>query len=89
MVPMTGVLGRMGGEHESLNAIIGRNAVLVKGVGALCAGVTEGDAEAIEMIVSKNCATALYVRSARKLSRLDARIMRQTYLMSYSKQIKG
>lgn len=89
MVPMTGALGKMGGEHESLNAFIGRNAVLIKGVGALCAGRTEGDAEAIEMIVSKNCAAACYAAGAEPLSKIDSRLLRQFYLTSYSKQIKG
>lgn len=87
MLPKTGVLGKMGGEHETLNDFIGRNAVLVKGVGAVCAGKTEADAEALEMIVSKNCAAACYVRNAKPLSKLDARILRHVYLLKYCKHI--
>ena len=34
-IPMTGALDRMGGQHPALNSVIGRNAVLVKGVGAV------------------------------------------------------
>ena len=88
MLPMTGALGRMGGEHETINAMLGRNAVLIKGVGALCAGASEDDAEAIEMIVSKNCAAACYVCDAKPLSKFDSRVMRQMYIMDYSKRIK-
>jgi len=86
-MPMTGVLNRMGGQQPALNSAIGRNAVLVKGVGAVCAGKTESDAEAIAMIVSKNCAAACYVRYARPLKALDARLQRTVYLTKYSKQI--
>lgn len=86
-VPMTGALDRMGGQQPALNSAIGRNAVLVKGVGAVCAGKTESDAEAIAMIVSKNCAAACYVKYARPLGSIDARLQRYGYLTKYSKQI--
>ena len=83
--PMTGALHQMGGVHPALNQMIGRNAVLVKGVGAVCAGWTEDDAEAAAMIASKNCAAACYVRSAKALSPLDAHMQRYVYLTKYSK----
>ena len=86
-IPMTGALDRMGGQQPALNAAIGRNAVLVKGVGAVCAGRTEGDAEAIAMIVSKNCAAACYAKFARPLGPVDARLQRTIYLTKYSKQM--
>ena len=86
-IPMTGALDRMGGQQPALNSAIGRNAVLVKGVGAVCAGKTESDAEAIAMIVSKNCAAACFVRYARPLGMIDARLQRAIYLTKYSKQI--
>ncbi len=86
-MPMTGALDRMGGQQPLLNSVIGRNAVLVKGVGAVCAGKTESDAEAIAMIVSKNCAAACYVRRAKPLGIMDARLQRYIYLSSYSKRI--
>ena len=88
-MPMTGVLPRMGGQQPVLNSLIGRNAVLVKGVGAVCAGKNESDAEAIAMIVSKNCCAACYVRNEKPLSAIDARIQRYVYLSSYSKKIEG
>ena len=86
-MPMTGALDRMGGQQPALNSAIGRNAVLVKGVGAVCAGKTESDAEAIAMIVSKNCAAACYARFARPLGAVDARLQRTIYLTKYSKQM--
>ncbi len=88
-MPMTGVLPRMGGQQAVLNSLIGRNAVLVKGVGAICAGKTEKDAEAIGIIVSKNCCAACYVRNEKPLSTIDARIQRIGYLTSYSKKIEA
>ncbi len=83
--PMTGALHQMGGIHPALNSMIGRNAVLVRGVGAVCAGKTQDDAEAAAMIASKNCAAACYVRSAKPLSPIDARVQRYIYLTKYSK----
>ncbi len=88
-MPMTGVLPRMGGQQPVLNSLIGRNAVLVKGVGAVCAGKTASDAEAIAMIVSKNCCAACYARNAKPLSAIDARLQRYGYLTSYSKRIEA
>ena len=83
-IPMTGALDRMGGQQPALNSAIGRNAVLVKGVGAVCVGKTESDAEAAAEICSKNCAAACYVRNARPMSALDARLQRYIYLTKYS-----
>ena len=88
-VPMTGALDRMGGQQPALNSAIGRNAVLVKGVGAVCAGKTKSDAEAIAMIVSKNCAAACYTKYARPLGNIDARLQRYIYLTKYSKQMEA
>ena len=88
-IPMTGALDRMGGQQPALNSAIGRNAVLVRGVGAVCAGRTEEDAEAVAVICSKNCAAACYVRHAKPLSPFDARLQRYIYLTKYSKKIDG
>ena len=88
-IPMTGALNQRGGTHPVLNSFIGRNAVLVKGVGAVCAGKTPEDAEAVAMIVSKNCAAACYARSAGPLKPMDARLQRYIYLTSYSKRINS
>ena len=86
-IPMTGALDRMGGQQPALNSLIGRNAVLVRGVGAVCVGKTQSDAEAAAMICSKNCAAACYVRRAKPMSSFDARLQRYIYLTKYSKQI--
>ena len=88
-VPMTGALDRMGGQQPALNSAIGRNAVLVKGVGAVCAGKTKSDAEAIAMIVSKNCAAACYTKYAKPLGSIDARLQRYIYLTKYSRQMEA
>ncbi len=88
-VPMTGALDRMGGQQPALNSAIGRNAVLVKGVGAVCAGKTKSDAEAIAMIVSKNCAAACYTKYAKPLGSIDARLQRYIYLSKYSRQMEA
>lgn len=87
-IPMTGALDRMGGQQPALNSAIGRNAVLVKGVGAVCAGKTGSDAEAIAMIVSKNCAAACYAKYAKPLGSIDSRLQRYIYLTKYSKQME-
>lgn len=87
--PMTGALNMRGGMHPALNSMIGRNAVLVKGVGAVCAGRTQEDAEAVAMITSKNCAAACYVRREKPLGAVDARLQRYVYLTSYSKRKNG
>lgn len=86
-IPMTGALDRMGGQHPAVTSLTGRNAVLVKGVGAVCVGRTENDAEAAAMITAKNCAAACYVRHAKPLGAVDARLQRYIYLTSYSKRI--
>ena len=88
-VPMTGALDRMGGQQPALNSAIGRNAVLVKGVGAVCAGKTKSDAEAIAMIVSKNCAAACYTKYAKPLGSIDDRLQRYIYLTKYSRQMEA
>jgi len=88
-IPMTGALDRMGGQQPALNSTIGRNAVLVKGVGAVCAGKTEGDADAVAMIVSKNCAAACFARYVKPMSPIDARLQRMIYLTKYSKRMEG
>ncbi len=44
------------------------------------------DPEASELIARKNCAAALYCRSGKRLSRIDALLQRFVYLKKYSKQ---
>ena len=61
----------------------------MKGVGAVCAGKTKSDTEAIAMIVSKNCAAACYTKYAKPLGSIDARLQRYIYLTKYSKQMEA
>jgi len=63
-----------------------RNAVLLNGLGALCVSEDEDDLSAIALIVSKNCAAALYCENAKPLSKADAMLQRFVYLKKYSKQ---
>lgn len=67
-------------------AVKGRNAVLVKGVGAICFADTKSDVDAVAMITSKNCAAACYARHAKPLGKLDAILQRYVYLNKYSKE---
>lgn len=65
--------------------LVGRNAALVRGVGAVCIGRDREDAEAVAMIMSKNCAAACYARNTKPLSVPDANLQRYIYLKKYSK----
>lgn len=70
---------------DMLAGLLGRNAVLVKGIGAVCVGPTQSDAEAVAMIVSKNCAAACYVRKSGPMGKIDAFLQRYIYKKKYSK----
>lgn len=86
-IPKTGALDMMGGQQPALNSAIGRNAVLVKGTGAVCVGKTERDAEEAAAVCSRNCAAACYVRKAKPMRAFDARLQRYIYLTKKSVQI--
>ena len=65
-----------------------KNAVFIKGYGALCTGDTKADALAVKMILEKGCMAAFYGEKsagARPLKNLDARIQRFVYQYQYSK----
>lgn len=74
---------------DIMRCLIARQAVLIKGVGALCVGRTEDDCEAAATIVTKNCAAACYVRNASPISRADSVLQRVVYLTKYSKKKNG
>lgn len=68
-----------------------KNAVFIKGYGALCTGNTKSDALAVKMILEKGCMAALYgekVAQARPLKTIDAKIQRFVYQYQYSKMGK-
>jgi len=74
-------------EGNVRHALKDRNAVLVKGIGAICVGKDRMDAEAAAMILQKNCIAALYAAKLRPMGAFDSRIQRWIYLKKYSKQI--
>ncbi|MBR4726686.1 MAG: class II aldolase/adducin family protein [Clostridia bacterium] len=70
-------------------AIKGKNAVLVRDQGALCCGKNAGDAEAVDMIMSKSCLALLATKAAapaKPINPVEALLMRVVYLKKYSKQ---
>ncbi len=69
--------------------IKGKNAVLIKDMGALCCGANEGDAQAVDMIMSKSSLTLLTSKvfgKAKAINPAEAWIMRIVYTLKYSKQ---
>lgn len=67
----------------------GRNAVLIKGQGALCCGSNEGDAQAVDMIMSKSALALLTTKvfgKAKAINPVEAKLMRVVYLLKYSKK---
>lgn len=75
--------------HNSLSAYIDDYAQLVGPVAKIDYATVmtpeSDDEEAVEMIVRKNCAAALYARKAKPLSVGDALLQRAVYLKKYSK----
>lgn len=66
----------------------GRNAVLLRGKGAICTGNNLDEAEAVASVLEKNCLAKLYANACGKKHRLgyfDALLQRTVYLMKYSK----
>ncbi len=74
-----------------VRALKGRNAVLVKGRGALCCAGDADDAEAVEMVLEKGCdahLAALMHGTLKPIAPLECRLMRFVYLKKYSKMKK-
>lgn len=74
------------GEPERLKALKGRNALLICGKGAVCTG---DDREAVEMILRKGCAAALYTGDFSGMNPFDAFLQRFIYVRKYSKRKQG
>ncbi len=69
--------------------IKGKNAVLIKDMGALCCGANEGDAQAVDMIMSKSGLTLLTSKvfgKTKAINPAEAWLMRIVYTLKYSKQ---
>ncbi len=80
---------RIASIDKCAKALKGRNAVLVKDMGALCCSSDEGDAQAVDMIMSKSCLTLLGTKifgKAKAINPVEAWLMRIIYLAKYSKQ---
>ncbi len=70
-------------------AIKRRNAVLIKDCGALCCGSNEGDAQAVDMIMSKSSLALLNAKvngKEKAINPVEAWLMRIVYLTKYSKK---
>lgn len=65
-----------------------KNAILIEGIGALCTGITESEAEAVDMVLNKGCIADIYGSKLNlsPLGSLDANIQRIIYVKKYSKQ---
>lgn len=67
----------------------GRNAVMLKGNGALCCGPTKSDAAAAVMIMDKNCKAVIVsglFGQGKAINFLECMLMRYIYLKRYSKK---
>jgi Ribulose-5-phosphate 4-epimerase and related epimerases and aldolases len=79
-------------ESAVKKALKTRDAVLVSGLGAICRAGTEGDCEALRLLVEKACVSFLHTRALHvsiALSTIDAWLMRLVYRKKYSKKIGG
>ncbi len=66
-----------------------RNAVLLKDNGAVCCGPNKDEALATEMVMEKNCKTALASEifgAVKPIGKLDSVVMNFVYRVKYSKQ---
>lgn len=74
---------------KAAKKIKGKNAVLIKDMGALCCGSNEGDAQAVDMIMSKSSLALLTAKvfgKEKAINPVEAWLMRIVYTLKYSKQ---
>lgn len=74
---------------KCVKALKRKNAVLIKDMGALCCGSNEGDAQAVDMIMSKSSLTLLTAKvfgKEKAINPVEAWLMRIVYLTKYSKK---
>ncbi len=69
-------------------AIAEGTPLLVRGKGALCAAAKQTDAEALSIVIEKNCRAALAAIGKKPINPVESFIMRQVYLNKYSKLSK-
>ena len=70
------------------DAIKNNTPMLVRGKGALCVAKEKGDAEALSIVIEKNCRAALAAIGSKPINPLECALMRLIYLKKYSKQSK-
>lgn len=71
-------------------AVVGRNAVLIDKMGALIVGNSDGDMEALTLVMDKGCATEIGTNLFNRehfVPTVECLIMRTVYVAKYSKQI--
>lgn len=71
-------------------AIDGRNAVLIQGNGALVTGNSDGDLQALDIIMDKGCAAVIDCDTFNRphyVPKAECFLMRTVYLAKYSKKI--
>ncbi len=76
-------------DSKIVKALKGRNAVLMQDGSVLCCGPDADDANAIQMVVDKNCKSFLAADAfgiKKYIGALDCFIMRFVYMQKYSKQ---
>jgi len=74
------------------NALKNADAVMIGNNGALCCGVSQGDAIAVHMIMEKNCKALIcgtLFGVMKPISWIDRNLMRFVYQIKYSKQISS
>lgn len=79
-------------EKTIAKAIKASKPILVRGRGLLCAAEERSDAEALSIVIEKNCRAALAAIGSDPINPLECIIMRRFYLRKYSKrkeEIKG
>lgn len=75
--------------QNAVRRLKGRNAVFIKGIGALCCAEEESDVRAILTLVEKNALAFLNAKKngdSPELSFFDKKLMRFVYLKKYSKK---
>ncbi len=76
-------------DEKAIEKSIAKNTpALVRGKGALCVAEESGDAEALSIVIEKNCRAALAAIGSKPINPAECLLMRQIYLNKYSKQSK-
>lgn len=74
--------------QKTAAAMKNRNCVFIKGVGAVCSAADKDEAEAVQMVLEKNCLADVYCKSQgirKHLRYADAHLQRRVYVNKYSK----